>query len=46
MLSAQKIKHQRLALALFQDDVRQVIEWIDAHGEVRGLVPTDSVSVT
>ena len=29
-----KIKlHQRLALALFQDDVRQVIEWIENHGE-------------
>ncbi|KAI1278144.1 Kalirin [Halotydeus destructor] len=29
-----KIKlHQRLALALFQDDVRQVIDWIDTHGE-------------
>ncbi len=29
-----KIKlHQRLALALFQDDVRQVLEWIDNHGE-------------
>ena len=29
-----KIKlHQRLALALFQDDVRQVLEWIDTHGE-------------
>lgn len=31
---AKKIKlHQRLALALFQEDVRQVIEWIDSHGE-------------
>lgn len=29
-----KVKlHQRLALALFQDDVKQVIEWIDTHGE-------------
>ena len=29
-----KIKlHQRLALALFQDDVRQVLEWIDTHGQ-------------
>lgn len=25
--------HQRLALALFQDDVRQVIDWIDTHGQ-------------
>lgn len=25
--------HQKLALALFQDDVRQVIEWIEEHGE-------------
>lgn len=25
--------HQKLALALFQDDVRQVIDWIDVHGE-------------
>ena len=32
--SVKKIKlHQRLALALFQDDVRQVIDWIDTHGE-------------
>ena len=32
--SVKKVKlHQRLALALFQDDVRQVIEWIDVHGE-------------
>ncbi|KAH9522943.1 hypothetical protein DERF_006497 [Dermatophagoides farinae] len=28
-----KIKlHQRLALALFQDDVRQVLDWINVHG--------------
>nr|XP_027201672.1 kalirin-like [Dermatophagoides pteronyssinus] len=28
-----KIKlHQRLALALFQDDVRQVLDWINQHG--------------
>ena len=28
-----KVKlHQRLALALFQDDVRQVLEWINNHG--------------
>lgn len=28
-----KIKiHQRLALALFQDDVRQVLDWINIHG--------------
>lgn len=25
--------NQKLALALFQDDVRQVIEWIEEHGE-------------
>lgn len=25
--------HQKLALALFQDDVRQVLEWIEVHGE-------------
>ena len=25
--------HQKLALALFQDDVRQVIDWIEVHGE-------------
>ena len=25
--------HQRLALALFQDDCRQVLEWISVHGE-------------
>ena len=25
--------HQRLALALFQDDCRQVLEWITVHGE-------------
>lgn len=31
---AKKLKlHQRLALALFQEDVRQVIEWVDTHGE-------------
>lgn len=30
----EKIKlYQRLALALFQDDVQQVLEWIDTHGE-------------
>ena len=29
-----KVKlHQRLALALFEEDVKQVIEWIDVHGE-------------
>ena len=28
-----KVKlHQRLALALFQDDVRQVLDWINIHG--------------
>lgn len=25
--------HQRLALALFHDDCRQVLEWIETHGE-------------
>jgi hypothetical protein len=31
---AKKMKlHQRLALALFQDDCRQVLEWITVHGE-------------
>lgn len=34
-----KVKlHQRLALALFQDDVKQVIEWIDTHGEGKCFV--------
>lgn len=34
MWQLKKVKlHQRLALALFQDDVKQVIEWIDTHGE-------------
>ncbi|XP_054168733.1 triple functional domain protein-like [Oppia nitens] len=34
MWQIKKIKlHQRLALALFQDDVRQVLEWINTHGE-------------
>ncbi|XP_022243783.1 triple functional domain protein-like [Limulus polyphemus] len=32
---AKKIKlHQRLALGLFQEDVRQVEDWLDNHGEV------------
>lgn len=31
--SLKKIKlHQRLALAFFQDDVRQVLDWINDHG--------------
>ncbi|XP_067120464.1 LOW QUALITY PROTEIN: triple functional domain protein-like [Centruroides vittatus] len=30
-----KIKlHQRLALGLFQEDVRQVLDWLENHGEV------------
>ncbi|XP_076313108.1 LOW QUALITY PROTEIN: triple functional domain protein-like [Tachypleus tridentatus] len=35
MWHAKKIKlHQRLALGLFQEDVRQVEDWLDNHGEV------------
>lgn len=26
--------HQRLALRLFQEDVRQVLDWLEKHGEV------------
>ncbi|XP_042899532.1 kalirin isoform X2 [Parasteatoda tepidariorum] len=30
-----KVKlHQRLALGLFQEDVRQVLDWLENHGEV------------
>ena len=30
-----KIKlHQRLALRLFQEDVKQVLDWLEKHGEV------------
>ena len=33
--TAKKLKlHQRLALRLFQEDVKQVIDWIATHGEV------------
>ena len=32
---AKKIKlHQRLALRLFQEDVKQVLDWLEKHGEV------------
>lgn len=32
---AKKVKlHQRLALGLFQEDVRQVLDWLENHGEV------------
>ena len=32
---AKKIKlHQRLALRLFQEDVKQVLDWLQNHGEV------------
>ncbi|UYV76151.1 TRIO [Cordylochernes scorpioides] len=32
---AKKVKlHQRLALGLFQEDVRQVLDWLQHHGEV------------
>ncbi|XP_046401247.1 triple functional domain protein [Ischnura elegans] len=32
---AKKIKlHQRLALRLFQEDVKQVLDWLENHGEV------------
>ncbi|XP_064466147.1 triple functional domain protein-like isoform X2 [Ornithodoros turicata] len=32
---AKKLKlHQRLALRLFQEDVRQVLDWLEKHGEV------------
>ncbi|XP_022244114.1 triple functional domain protein-like isoform X1 [Limulus polyphemus] len=35
MWHAKKVKlHQRLALGLFQEDVRQVVDWLDNHGEV------------
>ena len=26
--------HQKLALRLFQDDVKQVLDWLENHGEV------------
>jgi hypothetical protein len=30
-----KVKlHQKLALRLFQDDVKQVLDWLENHGEV------------
>ncbi|XP_042869484.1 kalirin-like isoform X2 [Penaeus japonicus] len=33
--SAKKLKlHQRLALRLFQEDVKQVLDWLQTHGEV------------
>jgi len=32
--SQKKIKlHQKLALRLFQDDVKQVLDWLENHGE-------------
>ena len=32
---SKKIKlHQRLALRLFQEDVKQVLDWLQNHGEV------------
>ncbi|KAL5006006.1 hypothetical protein ScPMuIL_017164 [Solemya velum] len=32
---AKKVKlHQRLGLRLFQQDVKQVIDWLDSHGDV------------
>ncbi|XP_065568426.1 triple functional domain protein-like isoform X2 [Artemia franciscana] len=33
--ATRKLKlHQRLALRLFQDDVKQVLDWLETHGEV------------
>ena len=33
--SQKKVKlHQKLALRLFQDDVKQVLDWLENHGEV------------
>lgn len=33
--SSKKVKlHQKLALRLFQDDVKQVLDWLENHGEV------------
>ena len=33
--SKKKVKlHQKLALRLFQDDVKQVLDWLENHGEV------------
>jgi len=33
--SLKKVKlHQKLALRLFQDDVKQVLDWLENHGEV------------
>ncbi|KAI9551891.1 hypothetical protein GHT06_022227 [Daphnia sinensis] len=33
--SVKKVKlHQKLALRLFQDDVKQVLDWLENHGEV------------